>query len=296
MSGGVSEGSGNNAYSSSNSSLGSSMSQSAPQLTAQQLLNLYSTAIPQINNTATATANANNPALTAANKGATSAINAINLNGLSPGEYNATERAINQGNTATGNLGVNNGTNTISNAMNFGGAFNNKLGVLNNTVGAATGASNATTTATGGAVSNVSPLASNASGQVSTSNSLMSSLGSSSGIGSNQNSSSQYGLCCFIFLEAYYGKLPWYVRKCRDKYYRMYPNIAEGYKLTANLLVPLMKEYQWARRLVWLTMIKPLTYHGASIVCNKGKWKHRLTRKFWFSVWNLIGKVKAYAI
>ena len=68
---------------------------------------------------------------------------AINLNGLSPGEYNATERANNQGLTATGNLGVNNGTNTVANAMNFGGAFNNKIGIASNALGSMTGVANA---------------------------------------------------------------------------------------------------------------------------------------------------------
>lgn len=67
----------------------------------------------------------------AAAKGAAEAVNAINLNGLSPGEQAATERANNQNLNGTGNLGLNNNTNTIANAMNFGGAFNNKLGLLN---------------------------------------------------------------------------------------------------------------------------------------------------------------------
>jgi len=60
----------------------------------------------------------------------------INLNGLSPGEFNATERANNQGLTATGNLGINNGTNSLANAMNFGGAFNSKLGIAANALNA----------------------------------------------------------------------------------------------------------------------------------------------------------------
>lgn len=82
----------------------------------------------------------------AASGGAARAVNAINLNGLSPGEANAVERSTNQGNAATGNLGLNNGTNAISNAMNFGGAFNSKIGLLNNAVA---GASNAANSASG---------------------------------------------------------------------------------------------------------------------------------------------------
>jgi len=64
-------------------------------------------------------------------------LKSINLNGLSPGEFNATERATNQGNTQTGNLGLGNNTNTISNAMNFGGAFNAKQGLMNNAINTA---------------------------------------------------------------------------------------------------------------------------------------------------------------
>lgn len=78
----------------------------------------------------------------AASTGAANAVNAINLNGLSPGEFNATERANNQNLTGTGNLGLNNNTNTIANAMNFGGAFNSKVGLLNNAVNSASGAAN----------------------------------------------------------------------------------------------------------------------------------------------------------
>lgn len=81
--------------------------------------------------------------LDSAASGANSAINAIGLGGLSPGEDAATERSLNQTNAGSGNLGLNNGTNIVSNAMNFGGAFNNKIGLMNNAVNTATGVANA---------------------------------------------------------------------------------------------------------------------------------------------------------
>lgn len=84
-------------------------------------------------------------AQTAASKGAANAVGAINLNGLSPGESNAVERSLNQTNTATGNMGLINPTNTISNAINFGGAFNSKIGLMNNATNAASGAANSAT-------------------------------------------------------------------------------------------------------------------------------------------------------
>ena len=64
-------------------------------------------------------------------------LNSINLQGLSPGEQNAVERSLNQSNYATGNLGIDNATNAVSNAMNYGGAFNQKLGILGSALGAA---------------------------------------------------------------------------------------------------------------------------------------------------------------
>lgn len=75
----------------------------------------------------------------AASEQAKNLINSVNLNGLSPGEANAIERSTNQANTATGNLGLNNPTNTIANAMNFGGAYNAKLGILSNALQTGTG-------------------------------------------------------------------------------------------------------------------------------------------------------------
>src|ERR1017187_8651960 len=68
---------------------------------------------------------------------ASNLVNSYNLNGLSPGEQNATERSLNQSNTATGNLGLDNATNMVSNAMNFGDAYNAKRAALNTAIGTA---------------------------------------------------------------------------------------------------------------------------------------------------------------
>ena len=80
-----------------------------------------------------------NPVQQASNAQATNLLNSVNLNGLSAGEQNATERSLNQSNYATGNLGLDNATNAVANAMNFGGAFNNKLGILGSALGSAGG-------------------------------------------------------------------------------------------------------------------------------------------------------------
>lgn len=65
----------------------------------------------------------------------TDLLNSYNLNGLSPGEANAVERSTNQTNSASGNLGLANPTNVVSNAMNFGQAFDNKRAALNTAIG-----------------------------------------------------------------------------------------------------------------------------------------------------------------
>ena len=77
-----------------------------------------------------------NPAQAANNTQATNLVNSINLNGLSPGEQNATERSLGQSNYATGNLGLDNGMNAVSNAMNFGNALAAKRTQLGNALNA----------------------------------------------------------------------------------------------------------------------------------------------------------------
>ena len=93
-------------------------------------------------------------AIDAAGKGASDAIGAINLKGLSPGEAAATERSLNQTNTSTGNAGLVNPTTVVANAMNFGGAFNNKIGLMNQAVNSAANVGNVA--AGGGGVNPVS--------------------------------------------------------------------------------------------------------------------------------------------
>lgn len=82
-----------------------------------------------------------NPAQAASNTQAANLVNSINLNGLSPGEQNAVERSVGQANVGSGNLGLLNATNTVSNAMNFGNALQAKRTALSSALGAASGVS-----------------------------------------------------------------------------------------------------------------------------------------------------------
>lgn len=264
--------------------------------------------------------------LNAASKGAQSALGAINLNGLSPGESNAIERSLNQNNTSTGNLGLLNPTNTIVNAMNFGGAFNSKLGLMNNAVSSATGVantasgnagysptgtalstgqtaqgnpfSNSTNAGTSNSANNVFNTA--ALGNLMTTANIQNEqqnkldyAGSTQGIagsfGSGNGLSGGSG-CCFIFLETYNGILPAHVRECRDYFYKQKPTVAKGYKRMAKYLVPLMKKSNTISKLINKFMVKPISEYGAWLTnkSNNGKEQYSYKR-FWFSIWYIIG-------
>jgi len=96
------------------------------------------------------------------------------------------------------------------------------------------------------------------------------------------------GLCCFIFLEAYNGKLPWFVRAARDIAYVKYPQVAKGYCKMAKWLVPAMRKSKIVRWLVNKTMVLPLTRYGGYKFNATGYErcrKYRLAETFWFSVW-----------
>lgn len=246
------------------------------------------------------------------------ALNAINLTGLSPGESNAVERSLNQTNTANGNLGLINPTNTVSNAMNFGGAFNSKIPLLNNTIATAnstlptmqgTGYANtlasslaqppasantnfgmASLPGTGNqAYSSGQGLLSNF-GQVNATNaplSYQSSLANSAqGWSSQIGSASGLSSCCFIMLECLNGELPWYVRLIRDYYYRQTPEVATGYKQMAKWLVPLMRRSRVVKGIVNLTVVKPLLCYGA-FLCGLNKYGFIMApvKWFWFKIW-----------
>lgn len=271
---------------------------------------------------ATAASNLENtlsPAYAAAQKGAAAGVNAINLGGLSPGEEAATERSLAQSNIGTGNLGLLNPENTISNALNFGGAFNSKVGLMNNATNTATSAasaggfnpvnvalgqpntstgSNFGTSQFGGSNSSTSAgSAGNAfnfgSGLLNQQNALNSSNNSLTGqLGStamNTGSTSTYlgDVCCFIFLEAYRGKIPAAVRRGRDKYYFKNHDIATGYRRMAKWLVPAMQKYNLVRLLVWFAIISPITKNLSN---PQSKTFNRTITHLWLKLWSLLGK------
>jgi hypothetical protein len=108
---------------------------------------------------------------------------------------------------------------------------------------------------------------------------------------SGSNSGWEAGVsCCFIFLESYNGKLPWFVRDYRDALRT--PRMELGYTRLARFLVPQMRRHAWVRELVNRWMVQPLTCYGG--------WFYRIPnyesfesyssyKRFWFFVFNLLG-------
>lgn len=98
--------------------------------------------------------------------------------------------------------------------------------------------------------------------------------------------------CCFIFAEAYggFGNIPWFVRASRD--WHMTPEKREGYIWMSKWLVPLMARYDFVFRLVYETMIVPLTEHAGWLYGIKG-YEHGAARgpwhKFWQTTWAVLG-------
>jgi hypothetical protein len=267
---------------------------------ARDVASLTNQLNPALNTANQAAANANQSAITGANA-ANNQLNAINLNGLSPGEYNATERALNRNNVGSGNLGLLNPTNTIANAMNFGGAFNSKIPLYNaatqtalqaptafaNAAGAGATAANANTAGQAGVNALANPSALGTTSALANTGLATNLATGNYSQGNSSNQSMGGGVnCCFIFMEAYYGFMPPSVRRFRDRYYRMKPEIAIGYKKMAKWLVPLMRRSTFVRELTWLVLINPATKYTVHT-------KHGLNKTlshFWLKFWAWYGK------
>ena len=112
------------------------------------------------------------------------------------------------------------------------------------------------------------------------------------------------GMCCFIFMEAYNGKLPWWVRECRDEFAPESSERRAGYIRMAGWLVPKMNyqlpitNYQLKRAkvmrfLVNQLMIKPMTKWGGWYKNVQGYekcWIYKPVVWFWFWVWKRMGR------
>jgi hypothetical protein len=119
-------------------------------------------------------------------------------------------------------------------------------------------------------------------------------LGDVMGAGANVGSAAiTGGLCCFIFLEAYNGNMPWFVRECREEFAPENSYRRDGYISMASWLVPAMQKSRIIRHIVNLLMIKPLSYWGGYYKRVQGYKRGFLFKpfvKFWFWIWERIGE------
>jgi hypothetical protein len=109
----------------------------------------------------------------------------------------------------------------------------------------------------------------------------------------NEAYSSAISVCGWTTTEAFYGRVPWYVRTIRDHYYESDPTIAKGYLRMCRVVVPLMRASALFRDLILEVMIKPLTAYGGYITATKGyeHGKHKAgILKFWLKTWKFLGK------
>ena len=94
--------------------------------------------------------------------------------------------------------------------------------------------------------------------------------------------------CCFIFMEAYNGDMPYWVRECRDEFAPENTARREGYIKMAKWLVPLMQKSKVVRSIVNNLMIKPLTKWGGYYKKVKGYEYSFIYKPFvrmWFKIW-----------
>lgn len=101
--------------------------------------------------------------------------------------------------------------------------------------------------------------------------------------------------CCFIFLEAYHGDMPPWVRECRNELANESTSRRRGYVRMSKWIVPAMRVSKLARTIVWWLLVLPLALAGG--------WRQGVPgyRKYfwlapvayaWFGVWFLLGRRK----
>ena len=114
-----------------------------------------------------------------------------------------------------------------------------------------------------------------------------------SGKGSQVTNTSNWGVgltCCFIFLQALNGDLPWFVRLGRDQFNT--PARREGYVWMSTWLVPWMQRSTLISWLVNAFMVRPFLYQGFyHYVLKKSSWLKPICYG-WFYIWSLIGTVR----
>lgn len=245
-------------------------------------------------------------------------LSSINVNGFTPTESRELQGELTRQNAARGNLNNPSQLATLQNAAQFGSALQGKrealANILNtsaNTMPTLRSGTDVFQVATGrpsmpnfGQTQFTGVQKNNDSSNTQLAGGLLNNISAIKqqevGINSQRMGTGEKvfnglaGGCCFIFMEAYNGTLPWFVRRLRDDYYKSNHSAAIGYKRLANVLVPLMASVPLIRSLVNQFMIIPLTQYGGYISGYEGfeEGKHKgKYLKFWLKTWSLIGKL-----
>lgn len=240
------------------------------------------------------------------------------------GETEAIQRSLNRQNVQSGNMGIPSMTNVVQNAQTFGNASRDRLGQaigmatqamptmrsgvdafqqatgkssmpnMGNAqfIGAQQGMGNQTMGLAGGFMNNATQLQ-NTSQQLNAQrrdsfDRAMQGVGALGSIGAGAAAGAA---CCFIFLEACNGELPYTVRKYRDLYYHAEPSIAIGYKRMASWLVPLMARFDFVKSLVNEIMVKPIISYGNYLeghTTNGSQYKTHTN--VWLKIWKFLGR------
>lgn len=243
-------------------------------------------------------------------------LSGMDPNKLSGSEEAEVERGLNRVNNSGGNSNNPSSINTVNNAMTFGNALNTKRTALEQALQTATSflpqsQTNFASTASPSVPTNTG--ASNFTGVNQNAGSSANSFGSQL-LGGTQALTQQNqtikanlpsfldnvesgtrsagnltNVCCFIFLESYFGVMPSYIRKLRDHFYDCNPLFALGYKRLSKLLIPLMVRYSLIRALISLSMVRPITYLGGWMSSkNKLGFIMYPVLLFWLLVWDIL--------
>lgn len=95
--------------------------------------------------------------------------------------------------------------------------------------------------------------------------------------------------CCFIFLAAHGGELPWWVRYLRNVLAD--DETRRGYIRMSRWLVPILQRSAFARVITQAAMTYPITEYGAAMVGVRPEGiVFAPIKRFWFAVWKHLGK------
>lgn len=244
----------------------------------------------------------------AAGKGFLDLISGQDPNKLSGAEMAQTERNVNRLNARTGNLNTGDATTTVANASLFGDELGKKRDRFGQALALFPGISAGSRSPidTFGIASGKQSTPNFGNQQYQTQNGQSATSGMLDRIAGTQQNQQNIlagrrniqdysegavgSVCCFIMIAANDEfELPYWIRKCRDYFYKQEPQVAVGYKKMAKWLVPLMNRSSLLRKFIKFSMYYPLSYYGKYLV---GESKYGFVCKpiksFWFNIWRNI--------